>query len=156
MRVNHVNIVVVDMERSLAFYVGLLGMRITFEVDLEGEWIETVAGLSGVQARCVFVQPDGGGTRFELLKYLNPPGVSLPQNAIANTGGLRHIALEVEEVDSLYARLKEAGVEAVSPPVTVPFAIVEGLRKRLCYLRDPDGVLVEIASYIREDQDQGL
>jgi catechol 2,3-dioxygenase-like lactoylglutathione lyase family enzyme len=34
MRVGHVNIVVADMERSLAFSVGLLGMRGTFEAHL--------------------------------------------------------------------------------------------------------------------------
>ena len=149
MRVNHVNIVVADMERSLAFYVGLLEMRVTFEAELTGEWIETVAGLPGVSAHCVFCQPSGGGTRFELLQYRTPPGVSLPENALANTLGLRHVALEVDDLDALYARLSEAGVTFLSPPVTVPFSVM-GVRKRLCYLRDPDGTLVEIAEYVQE------
>ena len=35
MRVNHVNIVVTNMERSLAFYVGLLKMRVTFEAGID-------------------------------------------------------------------------------------------------------------------------
>lgn len=152
MRVNHINIVVADMERSLAFYVGLLQMRVTFETELSGAWIETVAGLPGVSARCVFCQPAGGGTRFELLEYRTPAGVALPENNRANTIGLRHVALEVDDVDLWYQRLTNAGVKAVSEPVTVPFSIVEGARKRLCYLRDPDGALVEIASY----EHQGL
>jgi glyoxylase I family protein len=149
MRVNHINVVVADMERSLAFYVGLLRMRITFEVDLTGEWIDTVAGLSGVSARCVFCQPTGGGTRFELLEYRLPEGKSLPENSLANTHGLRHVALEVDDIDTWYERLVAAGVTAISPPVTVPFSIVEGLRKRLCYLNDPDGTVVEICSHLR-------
>ncbi len=149
MRVNHVNIVVADMERSLAFYVGLLGMRVTFEAELTGEWIETVAGLPAVSARCVFCQPSGGGTRFELLQYRTPPGQFLPEASLANTPGLRHVALEVDDLDALYARLHAAGVPFVSPPVAVPFSVV-GVRKRLCYLRDPDGALVEIAEYAPE------
>ena len=149
MRVNHVNIVVMDMERSLAFYVGLLEMRVTFEAELTGEWIETVAGVPNVSARCVFCQPSGGGTRFELLEYRTPPGHVLPEASLANTPGLRHVALEVDDLDSLYARLAVADVPCVSPPVLVPFSVA-GVRKRLCYLRDPDGALVEIAEYVPE------
>ncbi len=147
MRVNHINIVVADMERSLAFYVGLLGMRVTFEAELTGEWIETVSGLPGATARCVFCQPSGGGTRFELLHYQTPPGQALPENALANTRGLRHVALEVDDLDALCARLQAANTLFVSPPVPVPFSVM-GIRKRLCYLRDPDGALVEIAEYV--------
>ena len=55
MRVNHLNIVTSDMERSLAFYVNLLEMRVTFTVDLEGEWIERVTGLPGARAHCRFL-----------------------------------------------------------------------------------------------------
>lgn len=150
MRVNHINIVVAEMERSLAFYVGLLEMKITFEAELTGEWIETVAGLPGVSARCVFCQPSGGGTRFELLEYRTPPGAKLPEDSLANTHGLRHVALEVNDLDGLYARLAAAGVPFVSGPVAVPFSVA-GVRKCLCYLRDPDGALVEIAEYVHED-----
>ena len=148
MRVNHVNIVVSDMERSLAFYVGLLGMRVTFEVDLEGAWIETVTGLPGVSARCVFCQPPEGGARFEMLEYRSPPGAAPPENASPNTTGLRHVAFEVDDLDAWHARLRESGVAFVSAPVTVPFGVAGAIRKRLCYLRDPDGVLVEIADYV--------
>lgn len=150
MRVNHLNIVVADMERSLAFYVGLLHLRVTYEVELTGAWIEQVAGLPNVSARCVFVQPTGGGARFELLQYRTPPGVTLPEDSIANTVGLRHVAFEVDDLDGLYQRLTESGVRFVSPPVTVPFTVVGNIRKRLCYCYDPDGVVVEIADYRTE------
>ena len=149
MRVNHVNIVVREMERSLTFYVGLLGMRVTFEAELVGEWIEIVAGLPGVSARCVFCQPTGGGARFELLEYRIPTGLAVLEDSLANTPGLRHVALEVDDLDALYTRLVSGGVEFVSPPVLVPFSVA-GVRKRLCYLRDPDGALVEIAEYAPE------
>jgi glyoxylase I family protein len=147
MHVNHLNIVVADMERSLAFYVGLLGMRVTFETELVGDWISEVVGLSGAVARCVFCQPEGGGARLELLEYRRPAGVAFPENRLANTLGLRHFALEVDDLDAWYTRLTAAGVEAVSAPVTVPFRIVDGIQKRLCYLRDPDGVIVELCEH---------
>jgi glyoxylase I family protein len=148
MHVNHVNIVVANMERSLDFYVGLLGMRVTFETHLSGDWIEEVVGLAGVSARCIFCQPDGGGARFELLEYEAPSGVALDRNALANTPGLRHVALEVDDLDAWHAKLTAAGVEAISSPVTVPFRIVDGIQKRLCYLRDPDGAIIELCEHL--------
>lgn len=147
MTVNHVNIVVRNLERSLEFYEGLLGMRRTFSVDLEGAWIEEVVGLTGVFARCAFVQPDGGGCRIELLEYVAPEGKELMATSLAHTSGIRHLALEVKNLDAEFARLSAAGVPFLSPPVTVPFRLVADLQKRLCYCHDPDGVIVELCSH---------
>jgi catechol 2,3-dioxygenase-like lactoylglutathione lyase family enzyme len=147
MRVNHLNIVTGNMERCLAFYVGLLEMRVTFTVDLTGEWIDRVTGLSGAQAHCVFVNPSGGGCRFELLEYRTPQGEAIPVNSLPQTLGLRHFALEVENLEAIYSRLHDAGFTAISSPVTVPFMLVDGVQKRLCYLHDPDGVIVELCDF---------
>ena len=149
MTVNHLNIVVADMQRSLAFYVDLLGMRQTFDVPLQGEWIEDVTGCKNAHAHCVFVMPTGGGCRIELLQYLSPEGTALTPNALPYTQGLRHFALEVSDLESWYQKLSAAGVRFISPPVTVPFRIVEGIQKCLCYCHDPDGVIVELCEHLR-------
>lgn len=151
MRVNHVNIVVSDMERSLAFYVRLLGMRVTFEAELEGDWIAAVTGLAGVTARCVFCEPPAGEVRFELLEYRRPAGAASPADTLPNTPGLRHVALEVDDLPGWHARLAAAGVRFLSGPVTVPFAVAGPYRKRLCYLLDPDGTLIELSDYAPAD-----
>jgi glyoxylase I family protein len=149
MTINHLNIVVADMQRSLAFYVGLLGMRQTFAIDLDGDWIADVTGLSGARARCIFVVPSSGGCRLELLQYLNPEGIAVAPNTLPNTPGLRHFALEVDDLDGWFQKLTTAGVSFISPPVTVPFRLVEGIQKRLCYCHDPDGVIVELCEHLR-------
>jgi glyoxylase I family protein len=149
MTINHLNIVVADMERSLRFYVGLLGMRKTFDIVLEGDWIEDVTGLLGARAHCVFVVPDGGGCRIELLQYLRPVGEALPPTQLPHTQGLRHFALEVRALDTWHQQLMAAGVVFISPPLTVPFRIVEGIQKRLCYCHDPDGVVVELCEHLQ-------
>jgi glyoxylase I family protein len=149
MTLNHLNIVVSDMDKSLVFYVGVLNMRVTFEIMLEGEWIEQVVGLPGARARCVFIVPDGGvtnGGRIELLQYLTPTGAHLPENSLANTLGLRHFALEVDDIWVWHEKLTLAGTNSIAPPVSVPFQLA-GMQKRLCYCHDPDGVIVEICDY---------
>ena len=150
MTINHINIVVKCMDASLAFYVGLLGMRETFRCELEGGWIDTVTGLEGAKASCVFVQPLGGGCRIELLQYHSPTGDELTANSQPNTGGIRHFALDVQDLDGLIGQLKVNGTPVFSSPVTVPFRIVDNIQKRLCYTLDPDGVIVEFSQHHRD------
>lgn len=147
--VDHINIVVSDMARSVRFYTELLGLKETQRAHLEGNWIEAIVGLPGVSADVVYVQPDGGGPRIELIRYHAPAGVHLPETALPNTVGLRHIAFQVEDMGSMYTRLCDAGVEFVGPPVVVPTGVVEhdDGQKSLCYFRDPDGVVLELAAY---------
>src|SRR5829696_8948961 len=99
--VDHINIVVADLERSVKFYTEVLGFRKTHDVYMEGDWIEAIIGLSGVKGLVAFVEPPGGGVRLELLEYKSPPGVALPENSRANTRGLRHIALRVDDIAAM-------------------------------------------------------
>ena len=138
------------MDASLRFYIGLLGMRETFRCELEGGWIDTVTGLTGAKASCVFVQPLGGGCRIELLQYHSPTGDNLPANSLPNTGGIRHFALDVQDLDLHVEQLKDSGTPVFSSPVTVPFRIVDNIQKRLCYTLDPDGVIVEFSQHHRD------
>jgi len=147
MKLDHFNIVVSDMARSVAFYRDVLGWPQTFETWLEGEWIERVAGLKNVRAHCVFLQIPNCDVRLELLQYVQPDGATIEANALPNTIGLRHFALETDDMNALVEKLKAANVEFVSPPITVPFPVADKGTKRLCYFHDPDGVLLEIACY---------
>lgn len=144
---DHANIVVRDIERSAAFYTQVLGLRRGFERVLEGPWIETLTGISGVRARCLFLESPQGGARLELLQFLAPSPLILENHGSPNALGVRHLAWEVSDVDKVVARLRAAGAEVLSEPVEVPFEVANLGRKRLCYARDPDGVLIEIASY---------
>jgi catechol 2,3-dioxygenase-like lactoylglutathione lyase family enzyme len=146
---DHVNIVVKDLDRALAFYRDLLGLRETMRARLEGDWIEQVTGVRGVSADCIYLEFPSGA-RVELLAFRAPDnGAPLPANAMPATPGLRHIAFRVDDIDAVYTRLVAAGVKFVNPPATVPTSIVKHAtgRKRLCYFHDPEGTLLEIAEF---------
>lgn len=149
MTVDHVNIVVSDMDRSVRFYADVLGLSPGFQATLKGTWIETVTGLPGARARCVFMEPRNGGARLELLQYMAPNGRALPENRQTNTLGVRHVAFVVDDMEALLERLAAAGAAPVSPPVEVPFTVGTMGRKRLCYFHDPDGALLEAAAYTK-------
>jgi catechol 2,3-dioxygenase-like lactoylglutathione lyase family enzyme len=147
--VDHINIVVTDLARSERFYTELLGFTKTKEAYLEGEWIDRIVGLRGVKARAVFIVAPAGEPRIELLEYAAPSGDMVEENSKANTAGLRHIALRVDDMAVTVARLRAAGVTLFSEPVRVPAGVVQhdAGEKTLVYFLDPDGVILELAEY---------
>jgi catechol 2,3-dioxygenase-like lactoylglutathione lyase family enzyme len=148
--IDHVNLVVADLARSVQFYTEVLGFVKTADVHMKGDWIETIIGLKGVEGLVAFVElPGGGGPRIELLQYVTPAGVALPENSRANTRGVRHIAFRVDDIAGMAARLRTAGVTLFSDPVKVPQGIVKFAAgdKSLLYFLDPDGVILELAEY---------
>jgi catechol 2,3-dioxygenase-like lactoylglutathione lyase family enzyme len=150
--IDHVNIVVEDIERAVRFYSEVLGLKRGFEKTLEGAWIDKVTGVPGAKALCVFMEAPHGEdespkTRIELLQFLAPDGASFPENSRPNTRGIRHLAFNVDGLEELMVRLREWDVEIVSEPVEVPFAVGNLGRKRLFYFYDPEGNLLEAASY---------
>jgi glyoxylase I family protein len=149
LEVDHINLVVNDLEGCIGFYRDLLGMRVTMRARLKGEWIERVVGIGGVEADCVYLQP-AQGPRLELLRYISPAGLAPAGLDLPNTRGLRHIAFRVEDLDAIYDSLITAGVKFAGPPVEVPLETVTRIsgRKRLCYFHDPEGVLLEFCEYL--------
>lgn len=147
--VDHINLVVSDLERSVEFYTNVLGFRETQRAELEGEWIETIIGLETVKASVAYVVSPAGQPRLELLQYHSPIGDGFQANSIPNTLGLRHLALSVDNIDSAVQRLREAGTELLSRPVVVPTDVIQHStgQKILCYFHDPDGVLLELTEY---------
>lgn len=146
--IDHINIVVRELDRMLTFYRDLLGMKVTMQARLEGAWIENVVGLRGVCAECVYLQPEGG-PRLELLQYIAPRGGELAGLGAPNLPGLRHLAFRVSGIHEIAARLKQAGVQFVGEPVEVPLTTVSHVagRKTLCYFHDPEGNLLELCEY---------
>jgi glyoxylase I family protein len=147
--IDHINIVVSDLARSVRFYTEVLGFKKTHDVIMEGDWIEAIVGLKGVKGLVAFVEPPTGGIRIELLQYVKPMGAMLPENSRANTLGLRHIAFRVDDIAGMTAKLRAAGVTLFSDPVKVPQGVVKFVAgdKTLVYFLDPDGVILELAEY---------
>jgi catechol 2,3-dioxygenase-like lactoylglutathione lyase family enzyme len=147
--IDHLNIVVADLDRSVRFYTELLGYSLVKKAQLEGEWIDRIVGLKGVKGRVAYVVAPAGEPRIELLHYETPTGEDPIANRQANTIGLRHFAMRVDDIAAMTAKLREAGVDVLSDPVKVPLGVVnhDQGKKTLVYFRDPDGVVLELAEY---------
>jgi catechol 2,3-dioxygenase-like lactoylglutathione lyase family enzyme len=138
---DHVGVVVDDLAAATAFFVEL-GLKLQGEGQVEGGWVDRIVGLEGVRAELAMVEtPDGHG-RLELTKFHAPPGRGGDRHAPANTPGIRHLTFAVDDIDAVVARLRTRGAEFVGEVERY------GDSYRLCYVRGPEGIIVELAEQI--------
>jgi catechol 2,3-dioxygenase-like lactoylglutathione lyase family enzyme len=136
-RMDHVGVVVDDLAAATAFFVEL-GLVLQGEGSVEGDWVDRIVGLEGVRAELAMVEaPDGGG-RLELVKFHAPSSPTGDPHVPANIPGLRHVSFEVDDLDAALARVRAHGAELVGE-------VESGGGYRLCYVRGPAGIIVELA-----------
>ena len=140
-RMDHVGIVVDDLAAATAFFVEL-GLELRGEGSVEGGWVDRVLGLEGVRAEIAMLETPDGHARLELSKFDAPSGRDGDRNAPVNTPGIRHVSFEVDDIDAVVAGLRARGAELVGE--------VERYQDsyRLCYVRGPEGIIVELAERI--------
>jgi glyoxylase I family protein len=126
---SHVCVGVSDMDTALAFYTDILGMDVVFDVNLDGEGLESVTGSSGAHGRMV----GGliGGAMVELLDLgtvpANPEGPHL---------GYTNISFRVRNLDDTYERLSAHPDLNYGPPTSIAGV-------RMLFVYDPDGTPIE-------------
>jgi catechol 2,3-dioxygenase-like lactoylglutathione lyase family enzyme len=148
-QIDHINIVVNDLAAMKKFYCDVLGLTVTREVAISGEWIDQTVGLMGVQAEVVYLDLEDG-PRIELIRYRRPRGLAPAGSGIPNTAGLRHIAFRVDDLDAAIERLRAARVRLFSQAQQVPDTQVTyagGVHKRLAYFLDPENNILELCEY---------
>ena len=140
-RMDHVGIVVHDLAAAIEFFVEL-GLVLQGEGSVEGPSVDRIVGLEGVRAEIAMMQtPDGNG-RLELSKFHSPSNQGDNRNAPANTPGIRHITFAVDDIDDVIVRLQARGAELVGELVRY------GDSYWLCYVRGPEGIIIELAEQI--------
>lgn len=138
LRFDHVGVVVDDLAAAAAFFLDL-GFERQGSAQVEGETVDRINGLAGVRAEMEFVRaPDGSGS-LELIRYHAPANEDRPHPAPANQPGLRHICLEVHDLNGIVARLRDKGFDTVGEVQDYEDSY------RLCYVRGPEGLIVELA-----------
>jgi catechol 2,3-dioxygenase-like lactoylglutathione lyase family enzyme len=143
----HIALIVSDLERSRHFYADLLGLHVLEHVAHDGGAIDEMSATEGVYMTEYRMRPpkgpgpaDGGpGFTIDLIQWVRPEGEMKPP--AINDIPSAHFAFGVKDLQATYERLMAESVEFVSPPVTFP---EEEGGWRVLFLRDPDGFLLEL------------
>lgn len=113
-----------DLDRTIAFYCDLLGFKLVLRKP------QTSGELAFLDA--------GGG----MLEVFAPAADIAPARDVPpNEAGMRHLTLAVTDLDAMIAKLEAAGVQIVERP---RMAHNTELIKRVAFVRDPDGIMVEL------------
>ena len=120
----HVGMTSGDLDRTIAFYCGQLGLTLALRKTNE-------------RGEMAFL--DTGNGMLE---------VSCPSAAIARSrdvppheAGMRHLTFAVDSVDAMIDQLEASGVEILERPRPAFFT---EMIQRVAFVRDPDGIVVEL------------
>jgi len=137
----HIGLVVEDLDETVRF-LSLLGFDCGEPGVFGGEWIDRIIGLENATVEVVMARGPDGSDVFEVVRFQSPSaGVEDPVPA-ANRPGLRHVAFKVDDVRGVVDRVREAGWETVGEIVDYESTYL------LCYVRGPEGLIVELTERI--------
>lgn len=142
-RFDHVGITVADLDAATAFFLAL-GLEADQKMAVEGEFLDTVIGMTGARTEIVMLHVPGGGTTLELSSFTRPDHLPGSAAAPANELGLRNVAFEVHD---LRAAVDHAAAEG--------FGLVGGIGEyegvwRMAYVRGPEGIIVSLAERVEK------
>jgi len=127
LKVDHIAVVVEDLEAALGFWQGALGLPLGGREHNEHEAVE-IAFLPVGEARVELLQPittDSG-----IAKYLAKKGA-----------GLHHVCLAVKDIEGAMSQLHEKGIELINE---TPRTREDGTRYAFVHPKSTGGVLVEL------------
>ena len=125
-KLNHVAVVVEDIQSSLTFWENALGIK-----------LEKMEDVPAQKAKVAFL-PVGEG-KVELVQPTDPEsgtGKFLKERG----GGMHHLCLEVDDIAGMLAQLKEKGVRLINE---TPLEM-EGRKIAFIHPKSASGVLVEL------------
>jgi catechol 2,3-dioxygenase-like lactoylglutathione lyase family enzyme len=130
--IQHIGIVVSDINRSIDFYKNVLGLEVGEKWEFEPG--ATLGSNMRLPRRVVFIKAKNAS--FELLDQAENTKAR-PEDVSVNTIGLHHIAFSVDQIHSFIASLSRKGIRFSTGPVDLKDLTV-------AFFEDPDGNMLEL------------
>ena len=130
--IRHTGIVVRDLNKSYNFYTEL-GFKTKSDEIESGEFLEFILGIKNCSIRIIKMVCNE--QMIELLKYQTPK--SNDAKKLVNSIGCSNIAMTVKNIEVLYNKLSNLGVNFINPPLS------NGVVK-VAFCKDPNDVYLEL------------
>ena len=142
----HFSFTVSNLERSIAFYTDVVGMKLVKQTVHNQPYTSVQVGFKDAHLKAAQLTIEGmsqspSGHLLELLEYVNPRGE--PTDTTTNRPGSAHLAFQVDDIQAEYERMKAVGVRFKSDgPVRIMAGPNEG--GWTIYFLDPDNITLEM------------
>lgn len=136
---DHVGFAVSDLDRSIEWYSTLLDEAPVLRKTWDAEYVARMVGYPTVKMDCAFWKLPNE-TVLELLHYLDPAAGYV--NMETFNAGNAHLCLATDDLAADFERLKDIAEFRYPEPVEIPWGPYRG--GFACYLRDPDGISIEL------------
>ncbi len=134
-----IGLLVSDMEASLAFYTGVIGMQETGGFPVDSVFAKK-SGLSGgvpFKVKMLKLENNEAASEFKLVSFGNK--TLGKEQVIQDQNRMRYMTIFVKSMAPILERAKKAGVSILSEP---ELTVRDG--RQFVLLQDPDGVFVEL------------
>lgn len=140
----HVGLTITDLDRSVAFYRDVLGLSYLGEMKMEGQETELLFQRKGCKARVAYLSGNRevAAPPVELIQFVGQEPDRQAGDLFCTS--ISELCFAVEDIDREYQRLKAEGVEFLSEPQTFDSSRYGFGKSRAVYLRDPDGIVLEL------------
>jgi len=143
----HTNLIARDWRRLARFYQDVFGcVPVPPERNLSGREMEAGTGVPGARLQGMHLRLPGAGpdgATLEIFQY-SEPAADTDTARVANRPGFAHIAFAVDVVAAAREQVLSHGGTPVGEVVTV--AVSATARVTWCYVRDPEGNIIELQS----------
>ena len=145
--ISHEGIIVKNLERTIAFYVDVLGLELVsgpskpFTDPSEGVGMGIEGDNRTHKHREAILRVPGGDT-LELIEFSDPSPILIPPTAACI--GKIHLGFLVDDIRAWTKKLKSYGVVPFSEPNEFETPDAESGKGYWMYMRDPDGIIFEM------------
>jgi catechol 2,3-dioxygenase-like lactoylglutathione lyase family enzyme len=139
----HTNLVARDWRRLARFYQDVFGcVPVAPERNLAGREMEAGTGVPGAHLQGMHLRLPGAGGDGPTLEVFEYSELAADTSRAPNRPGFAHIAFAVDSVADAREEVLSHGGSSVGDVVTV--AVSTAARVTWCYVRDPEGNIIEL------------
>ena len=143
-RIYHVGLTVSDLDKSIAFYRDVLGLKFQGEIMMVGEETDKMFQKKNCKARVAYLNGSENieTPPVELIQFVDNDFKKVQSNLFETS--ISELCFYTDDIDTIYKELIENNVECLSEPQYFDFSLQGFGKSKAFYFKDPDGIILEM------------
>lgn len=143
-RIYHVGLTVSDLDKSIAFYRDILGLKFQGEIMMVGEETDKMFQKKNCKARVAYLNGSENieTPPIELIQFVEEDVNKVKSDLF--TTSISEVCFYTDDIEVVYNGLIENHVECLSEPQYFDFSSQGFGKSKAFYFKDTDGIILEM------------